>query len=625
MCGIAGVLRQDHVPVDARLLRRMTGAIAHRGPDGEGFRVDGAVGLGHRRLAIIDLVTGAQPMGSEDGGAWIIYNGEVYNYRELREELAALGFAFRTTSDTEVILRAYEAWGVDCLPRLRGMFAFAVWDARRRRLLLARDRVGIKPLVYAWDGRALRFASEPKALLADPAVPRELDWEAIRDYFTYLCVPSPRTIFRAIRKLPPASYLVCSLDGGPPEVHRYWELRMAPDPRVSEVEWIDGLSHVLRDTVRRHLVSDVPIGAFLSGGVDSSTVVACMARSADQPIRTFSIGFDEQDFDELAYARLVARRYATDHFELVVKPDVVDILPRLAWQFDEPFADASAVPTYCVSKITREHVTVALSGDGGDENFAGYRRYAEAMSLHRRAEGSPLAMVKPLLGLAAACLPPVRGRGFLELLSLPPVLRYYRMMTYQRDGTLAALLTPEANREVAARTDPESYERLAEAAEAAGARDYLSRLQYIDVHHYLPADILTKVDRTSMLVSLEARVPLLDHVLMEYVATIPPTLKLKAGVGKYILKRAMEEHLPPEVLKRRKMGFGVPLATWLRNELREFARDLLTNPRACQRGIIRREAPGRLLDTHLAGRRDCSAQIWSLICFELWCRTWLDQ
>jgi asparagine synthase (glutamine-hydrolysing) len=622
MCGIAGLMRQDLAPVDERLLRRMTDAIAHRGPDGEGFHVDGPVGLGHRRLAIIDLVTGDQPMGSEDGATWISYNGEIYNYRELRDELRTLGFAFRTTSDTEVILRAYQAWGEDCLPRLRGMFAFAVWDARRWRLFLARDRVGIKPLVYAWDGRVLRFASEPKAILEDPAVSRDLDWEAVRDYFTYLCVPSPHTIFQAIRKLPPASYLVCSLDGGAPEIHRYWDVRLASDPRVSEADWIDGLGQVLHDTVRRHMVSDVPVGAFLSGGVDSSTVVACMARHADRPIRTFSIGFDERDFDELAYARLVARRYATDHFELVVKPDVVDILPRLARQFDEPFADASAVPTYCVSKITREHVTVALSGDGGDENFAGYRRYAEAVGLHRQAEASPLRLVKPLLGLLAACLPPVRGRGFLELLSLPPILRYHRMMTYQRDETLAALLTPEASRVIAARTDPEPYRRL---AEAAGTPDYLSTLQYIDLHHYLPEDILTKVDRTSMLVSLEARVPLLDHVLLEYVAAIPPALKLKAGVGKYILKRAMADHLPPEVLARRKMGFGVPLGSWFRGELREFARDLLTDSRACERGIIRPEAPGRLLDAHLRGRRDCSAQIWSLICFELWCRTWLDR
>jgi asparagine synthase (glutamine-hydrolysing) len=622
MCGIAGVLRQDGGPVDERLLRRMTDALAHRGPDGEGFRLDGPVGLGHRRLAIIDLVTGDQPMGSEDGAVWLSYNGEIYNYRELRSELVARGFAFRTTSDTEVVLRAYEAWGEACLPRLRGMFAFALWDGRRRRLLLARDRVGIKPLAYAWDGRVLRFGSEPKAILADSAVPRDLDWEGVRDYFTYLCVPSPRTIFRAIRKLPPASYLTCSPDGGAPEVRGYWDLHLAPDHRVPEAEWIDGLGQLLDDTVRRHMVSDVPLGAFLSGGVDSSTVVACMAKSAGRPVRTFSIGFDEQDFDELGYARLVARRYGTEHVELVVKPDVVDILPRLAWQLDEPFADASAVPTYCVSKITREHVTVALSGDGGDESFAGYRRYAEALGLHRAADASPLRLVRPLLGLAAKCLPPIRGRGFLELLGLPPVLRYHRMMTYQRDATLATLLAPEAGREIATRTDPHPYLRL---AAAAGARDYLSTLQYVDIHHYLPEDILTKVDRTSMLVSLEARVPLLDHVLMEYVATIPPALKLRAGVGKYILKRTMADRLPPEVLARRKMGFGVPLASWLRRELREFARDLLTGPRARRRGIVRPEVPGRLLDDHLHGRRDGSSQIWSLICFELWCRTWLDR
>jgi len=500
------------------------------------------------------------------------------------------------------------------------MFAFAVWDKRRRQVVLARDRLGIKPLVYAWDGMCLSFGSEIKAILADPAVRRRLDSEGLRDYFTYLYVPGPRTIFDGIKKLPPASYLVCSLDGGAPVIHQYWRLRMEPDHATSESEWIARLDELLHETVKLHTISDVPIGAFLSGGLDSSSVVACMSRNTTSPIRTFSIGFDDADFDELRYARLVAARLGTDHVEMVVKPDVINLLPRLAWQFDEPFGDASAVPTYCVSKITREHVTVALSGDGGDENFAGYPRYSQALALHRRLESFPASLVKPILGLAARCLPrEVRGRGFLELLGMPPIDRYFRMMTYHRHDTLAALLEPDV---AAAWTGSRRFHRL---ASEAGTLSHLSLLQFLDIHHYLPEDILTKVDRTSMLTSLETRVPLLDHVLVEYVATIPETLKHRAGVGKYILKQAMRPYLPEEILHRRKMGFGVPLAQWFRKELRDFAMDLLLTARARQRGIIRPRAVEQLLASHLSGQRDRSAQIWSLICFELWCRTWFDR
>jgi len=621
MCGIAAVLRQDGAGVDAIMLGRMADVLAHRGPDGRGLHVDGPIGLGHRRLSIIDLSTGAQPMSTSDGAVWITYNGEVYNYRDLRQELASLGHEFRTTSDTEVILEGYRAWGVDLLGRLRGMFAFAIWDAPRRRLFAARDRLGIKPLVYAWDGTGLRLASEIKALLEDATVERALDWEAVGDYFAHLCVPAPRTIFRAVRKLPPASYLLASPDGGEPEVRRYWTLRMAPDPAVTEAEWIDRLRAVLEETVRLHMVSDVPIGAFLSGGVDSSTVVATMARVSSAPVKTFSIGFDEADFDELRFARQVATRYGTDHFETVVKPDVMAVLPRLAWQFDEPFADASALPTYCVSKITREHVTVALSGDGGDEAFAGYRRYAEAVALAGQADGA-LAVLRPLYRLAARCLPEgVRGRGHLELLGVDPLSRYHRMMTFQREATLAGLLSDDVARRIRLAPDPGAYERLASEAGDVG---YLSKLQYVDTNHYLPEDILTKVDRASMLTSLESRVPLLDHVLLEFAATIPESLKLRAGTGKYVLKRAVEPDLPREILERRKMGFGVPLAAWLRGGLRDFATDVLTAPRTRARGVFRPDGVERLLARHAAGC-DRSPQIWSLICFELWCRTWWDR
>ncbi len=623
MCGIAGLANVDGQPVDAALLRRMTDVIAHRGPDGEGFRVEGSVGLGHRRLAIIDLVTGDQPMGSDDGTTWIIYNGEVYNFRELRAELEARGYRFRTTSDTEVILQAYEAFGVQCLQKLQGMFAFGIWDARRRQLFLARDRVGIKPLVYSWNGRRLVFGSEIKALLEDPTVPRDLDWEAFRDYLTLAYVPSPRTIFGSIRKLPPGAYLLLSLDGGAPRVERYWDLRFAPDHAVTEREWLERLPHVLGETVARHMVADVPVGAFLSGGVDSSTVVAFMARASSAPIRTFSIGFDEADFDELAHARQVAHRYGTAHSEYVVKPDAFEVLPRLAWQFDEPFADSSAIPTYYVSKITREQVTVALSGDGGDESFAGYRRYARAEALHRRLDRWPALALRPLLRLTGRMMPRgMRGRGYLDLLGREPIDRYFRLMSSHDGGSLRRLLTADARARVSTEVTAEPFRRL---IREGFPPDYVSSLQYLDIRTYLPDDILTKVDRASMLVSLEARVPLLDHILMEFVATMPSGLKLRNGTGKAILKTLMASELPADLLRRPKMGFGVPLGVWFRRELADYARDVLLGRRTRERGLFDPGVVAGLLDEHQRAGRDRSSQLWTLVAFEEWARRWLDR
>jgi len=623
MCGIAGIVDQTGHPVDGALLRAMTATQAHRGPDGDGIVCRGAAGLGHRRLAIIDLATGDQPMANEDGSVQIVFNGEIYNFRELRRDLDARGVRFRTASDTEVLLRAYEADGPDCVRQLRGMYAFAILDQRARRLVLGRDRVGIKPLVYAWDGRRLLFASEIKAILKDPAVPRDLDLEALGQYLTFHYVPAPRTIFTAIRKLPPASTLTLSLDGGAPVVSSYWHLRFAPDAHVAEGEWVERLRAQLTDAVRCHMVSDVPIGAFLSGGVDSSSVVALMAQASSAPIRTFSIGFDETDFDELRFARQVAARYGTDHYELVVKPNALDILPKLAWHFDEPFADSSAIPTYYVSKITREHVTVALSGDGGDESFAGYRRYARALALHERFDRGPARLTRPLLRLAAGLLPVgAPGQALTGLLGAGPLERYYRLVTYQRRETLRRLLCRELADLARTAPDPAAFSRLASEGDAP---DYVSTLQQIDIATYLPGDILAKVDRMSMAVSLESRVPLLDHRLMEFVATIPSTLKLRNGRGKYLLQRAMAQDLPSEILTRTKMGFGVPLGAWLRRELRDMARDVLLGVRARQRGIFRASEVEALLATHDTGRRDCSARLWSLICFELWMRQWVDR
>ena len=623
MCGFAGVADTGGRPVSLELIQAMTRVQAHRGPDGEACLVRGSVGLGHRRLAIIDLATGDQPMATEDEKVWIVFNGEIYNYREVRRDLAARGVHFRTSSDTEVILRAYEMDGPACVHRLRGMFTFAILDERARRLMLARDRVGIKPLVYSWNGRRLRFASEIKGILEDPEVPRDLDPTALVDYFTHHYIPAPKTIFRAVRKLPPASVLLLPLDRGEPAVSRYWALRPAPDAEVAEREWVERLRAHLADAVESHMVSDVPIGAFLSGGVDSGTVAALMARASSRPVRTFSIGFDEADFDELGYARQVAQRYGTDHYEMVVKPNALEVLPKLAWQFDEPFADSSAIPTYYVSKITREHVTVALSGDGGDENFAGYRRYATAQALRERMDRAPRALLRPMLRAVAGVLPPgAPGQAYAGLLGADAIDRYLRLVTFQRQDTLDRLLTADLASAAGPITSGDVFRRL--AAES-GSSDYVTQLQYIDVCTYLPDDILAKVDRTSMLVSLESRVPLLDHRLMEFVATIPSALKLRGGAGKYVLKQAMTGLLPDETLSRRKMGFGVPLGAWFRNELRDMVRDVLLSPRARQRGLVRPAAVQELLDVHAAGRRDCSPRLWALLCLELWSREWCDR
>jgi asparagine synthase (glutamine-hydrolysing) len=621
MCGIAGIVETGGRAVDPALLTAMTTAQAHRGPDGDGFVCRGGAGLGHRRLAIIDLVSGDQPMPNDDRSMWIVFNGEIYNYRELRTELEAAGVRFRTQSDTEVILRAYETYGPGCVSRLRGMFAFAILDERARRVFIARDRVGIKPLVYHWDGQRLLFASELKGILQASDVPRELDLEALGEYLGFHYVAAPRTIFRAVRKLPPASTLILPLDGGAPQVARYWTLRFTPQAGVSEEEWIEGLQVQLAQAVRSHMISDVPIGAFLSGGVDSSTVVALMAQASSAPVRTFSIGFGESDFDELAYARQVAQRYGTDHYELVVKPSALDVLPKLAWHFDEPFADSSAIPTYYVSKITREHVTVALSGDGGDENFAGYRRYARAQDLHARFDQGPLRLARPLLRMAAGALPVgAPGQAYAGFLGAGDLARYHRLMTYERGETLRHLLSPDLRGSVRA-PDPAAFARLAAELRAP---DYVSALQLIDIHTYLPEDILTKVDRASMAVSLESRVPLLDHVLMEYAATIPSSLKLRGGVGKHVLKRAMASSLPGDILGRRKMGFGVPLGEWFRGELRDMVRDVLCSRAARERGLFRPAGVQRLLAAHDAGRRDYSARLWALVCLELWMGQWLD-
>lgn len=628
MCGISGILDTGSAPERA-LIEKMNRIMEHRGPDGEGYHLDGPVALGHRRLSIIDLSGGAQPLSNEDDSVWITFNGEIYNFPALREELLALGHRFRTRSDTETIVHAWEEWGEDCPKRLRGMFAFAIWDKRRKVLFLARDRMGKKPLYYYSDGKRFLFASEIKALLQDDAVPRELDPGALVDYLNYHYIPFPGTIFKGIRKLAPGHSLNIALDPSSIALtvleKPYWNLTYAPDDSVSEDEWIAALRAKLEEAVQIRLISEVPLGAFLSGGIDSSAVVALMSQVQSAPVKTFSIGFKEEDFSELQYARQIAERFGTEHHEYVVEPDAMEVLPRLAWEYDEPFADSSAIPTWYVSKLAREQVTVILSGDGGDETFAGYRRYRWATDMGRY-DWLPDAIRKPLFGWPAALLPSgMKGQGTLRHLSRDPFERYAGINTFGETTYLDTLLSADVKSGLSgdsARTLPD-YTALKRYYDECLEHDYLTRIQYVDTKTYLAEDILTKVDRASMLCSLETRAPLLDHEVVELAARMPSHLKLKNGDAKYILKKTMAGLLPDEILYRRKMGFGVPLVHWFKKDLTSYARDILLSQQARERGFFNPAAVEKLLNDHQKAGRDLSARIWALLFFEHWAQNWL--
>lgn len=635
MCGICGIFdAQGALHAGEPLVRQMAATLAHRGPDNDGFHESAHCVLGHRRLRILDLSPlGHQPMTSEDGSLWVSFNGEIYNYLDLRPELINRGHHFRSQSDTEVILHLYEDEGEDCLRQLNGMFAIALWDQRRRRLLLARDRFGKKPLYYYTDGRRLLFGSELKAILADPSVPRELDPQALAEYLSLGYIPCPRTIFRGISKLPPASWLSVEIDPSGTGVRlrgpeRYWTLRYRPDAALTEEDCVSEIRRLARDATRIRLYSDVPLGAFLSGGLDSSGVVAMMAELSSKPVETFSIGFDQASHDELRYAEIVARRFGTHHHTLRCAPDALEALPTLVHHFDEPFADDSALPTYYVSKIAREHVTVALSGDGGDEVFAGYERYAEAMRREHAAAWLPGPLIRGVFRmLAELCPPNQRGWGILHRHGLESIDAYHADMCAFLPRAKAALADPRGALAPAASSvaaDP-VFQRLRRLAAEAGAGDLLSQMQYSDQMLYLPDDILVKVDRASMVVALEARAPLLDYRLAEFMATVPAALRYRDRTKKYLFKRAMKDILPSEILERSKMGFGVPLVHWFREESAGFAREVLLSSSARQRGLFRPQEVEHILDCHAAGRRDLSQKIWTLLFFELWCRTWLDR
>jgi asparagine synthase (glutamine-hydrolysing) len=629
MCGIVGVVRPAGRAADGELLARMNEAIRHRGPDEEGtYLRGGRAGMAMRRLAIIDLAGGQQPIQNEDGTAWIVYNGEIYNFRELKAKLEALGHRFRTDCDTEAVVHAYEEWGADCPKHFRGMFAFAIWDERREELFLARDRVGKKPLLYSHaPGRDFVFGSEFRALLRHPEVGREIDREAIHHYLTFMCVPAPLTAYRDIRKLEPGHTLTLTREGQI-KIERYWSPDFNKKIKISEEEAGERALELLREAVRVRLMSEVPLGAFLSGGIDSSAVVALMSEVSSQPVKTFSIGFEEQDFSELHHARRVAEHVGAEHHEFVVRPDALEVLPTLVEHYGEPYADSSAIPTYYVSRETRRHVTVALNGDGGDECFAGYERYA-AMGLSERYRRLPELLREKVIRQAVGLLPSSelkpsfvrRVKRFLRAASLPPVERYLNWVSIIGPAAKEELYTDEFRRETAGLEDRRWLAPWFEQANGAGVVD---AALLADTMTYLPNDLLVKVDIASMAVSLEARSPFLDHHVIEFAASLPAGLKLRGLTTKYILKRTLKKLLPSENLTRRKMGFGVPVGHWFRGQMQPFLREQLLSDKAARRGLLRPEAVRRMVDEHTSGARDYTHPLWTLLMLELWFQRFID-
>jgi asparagine synthase (glutamine-hydrolysing) len=624
MCGIAGFADSPRsasrpLEADVSLVHSMCDVIRHRGPDDEGAHAEPGVGLGMRRLSIIDLSTGHQPIHNEEATVWVVFNGEIYNYRELRRELEALGHRFYTSSDTETIVHAYETWGEAAFGRLRGMFGIALWDRGTRTLLLARDRAGIKPLHYAERGGRLFFGSELKSLIAAGAVDREIDLGALDHYLSFLYAPRDRAIFKGVRKLPPGHYL--KWHDGRIEVRQYWQIGTAEPFRGSADEAASALHTVLADAVRSHMISDVPLGAFLSGGVDSSIVVGLMARASDRPVKTFSIGFDVPQFDELEHARTVSKHFGTEHHEFVVRPDGLGILDRLIQHFDEPFADSSAIPTWYVSEMAGKHVTVVLSGDGGDELFGGYDRYlphprvAQFDSLPIPGKRAMARLLWPMLPHGA------RGKNFLRHVSRSDDGRYLNSIAFFQPDEKQALYTGDVRRALAGLSAEATLGRHLERFASLPAH---SRMMRFDFETYLPEDVLAKVDRMSMAHSIESRVPLLDNEVIEFAWTIPAAFKIANGRRKHILKEAVRGLLPAEILDRRKQGFGVPLGVWFRGGLTDVFSDVLRSPLARQRGFFEARFVDRLLDEHLAGRRDHTLRLWQLLVFELWHRHYID-
>lgn len=623
MCGIAGLFdtRGDQTPHE-ELITRMTDAITHRGPDESGYHLEPGLALGHRRLSIIDIASGQQPLFNEKRSVAIVFNGEVYNFADLRPELESLGYRFHTHSDTEVILHAWEAWGPDCVNRLRGMFAFAIWDQPRRRLFLARDRLGIKPLYYALlpNGQFI-FGSELKALLPHPGLPRRRDARAIEEFFAYGYIPEPRTIFEGVHKLPPGHTLLIE-KGQPtlPRTHQYWDIPFADngltDMADAELELIERL----REAVDIRLVAEVPLGAFLSGGVDSSAIVALMAGLSGQPVKTCAIGFDVAEYDETAYALKVAERYKTDHQTATVKADDFDLVDRMGWLYDEPFADSSAMPTYRVCEVARKRVTVALSGDGGDENLAGYRRYRMHMAEEQLRMRLPLGLRRALFGPLGTLYPKadwaprfLRAKTTFQSLARDSVAAWFHSVSRMSDKQRQTLFSPALKADLG---DYNAVQVLREHASRAPSDHPLSLVQYLDLKTFL-VSILHKVDRASMAHSLEVRVPLLDHELVEWMSGLKPEWKLAGGDGKHLFKRSLKPYLPEEIMYRPKQGFSIPLAEWFRGPLREkYQREVLGETMA-DSGLFNTDYLRQLQQQHDSGRHDHSVVMWELLMFAL--------
>ena len=602
-------------------------AIEHRGPDEDGFYLNGGVGMAMRRLSIIDLAGGQQPIHSSDKTNWIVYNGEIYNYQDLRRELEGRGHRLYTNSDTEAVVQLYADEGPECLQHLRGMFAFAIWNETDQSLFLARDRIGKKPLLYSHQPNGdLVFASEFHAMLKHPAISREVDADAIDDYMSYLCVPAPRTAFKDIRKLEPGHWL--RWKDGKIETHRYWLPDFTNKIKITEEEAIEETTRIVRESTRLRMISEVPLGAFLSGGVDSSTLVALMAQESSQPVKTFSIGFEEQDYSELKYARRVAEHVGAEYNEFIVKPNAVEILPTLVEHYGEPYADSSAIPTYYVSRETRKHVTVALNGDGGDESFAGYERYS-AMLIAEQYKRIPKLLRNGLIEGPINLLPTSElkrsrlrdAKRFLKAANLPRTKRYQRWMTTFDAAAKSEIYTADFRSSLGVREDSAILDKWFTRANGSGVLD---AAMLTDQMTYLPNDLLVKVDIASMANSLEARSPFLDHKVIEFAASLPESLKMRRFETKSLLKKVAARLVPREVVYRRKMGFGVPVGKWFRSEMKDFVRDVLLSPPALRRGVVNPEAIERYVHEHTTGRRDHSFQIWTLLMLELWFQRFID-
>jgi asparagine synthase (glutamine-hydrolysing) len=629
MCGITGKIYLKDDIVSADDIEVMNEKIKHRGPDDGGVYIspDKKIGLGHRRLSIIDLSPLAhQPMNYLDR-YWIVFNGEIYNFQEKREMLEKDGYVFNSKSDTEVILALYDKFGKKCLEHLRGMFALAIYDEQERTIFCARDRVGKKPFKYYLDENVFIFASELKAILTQKEYKKEPDYIAIHHYLTLQYCPAPLTGFKDIKKLEPAHYLSIDLKNGKIEKERYWKLDYSKKLDLSEDEWKKRIMEKLEESVKLRMISDVPLGAFLSGGIDSSAVVGLMSKLSDKPVKTFSIGFEEEEYNELKYARIVADKFKTDHTEFIVKPDAVEMLPFLVKQYEEPYADSSALPTYYVSKLTREHVTVALNGDGGDENFAGYGRYSvqkfslwydKLMPLHK-------ALALPFSKFLANIFKNNffdHAYLFAKSLSDDYRRRYLNYICIFTNDMKKELYTAEFNKLTKAH---DSYDLIVEKFNAAGTKNKMDQTLFADFSSYLSDDLMTKVDIDSMAVSLEGRSPLLDHEMLELTAKIPFDLKLRGRNNKkYIFKKALEGLIPDSVMNRPKMGFGVPIDVWFRGKLKNYAYDLLLSEKSVKRGIFKKESVRKILDTHAKTKISYAYHIWALITLELWFREYFD-